>query len=103
MAFPTNFTQFQLKQGDTLLGSLEVQELDFPWVRGVFIPTVAFDAVKHLFERELQLLEDEAWDEWEVVYAEITALNLRLVDLASEQVIDEFLLHIDGRDAWFRY
>ncbi|GAA2473838.1 hypothetical protein GCM10010406_07240 [Streptomyces thermolineatus] len=75
---------------------------DFPWLGGRFTPGPAHDAVKPLFERELALLEriDEDPEAWEAARAEVE----RAVDLVSPQgPVAEFLLHVDGDRAWFRW
>jgi hypothetical protein len=42
-------------------------------------------------------------EEWDAAYRKIIDLNLRLIDLTDETSITEFLLHIKGDEAWFRY
>jgi hypothetical protein len=56
--------------------------------------------VKPLFQRELALLEEEDLDEWDRVVGEISE-TLELVAPAGP--VAEFLLHIDGERAWFRW
>ncbi len=55
-----------------------------------------------MFARELALLDgiDGHVEEWEAAYAEIE----RRVSLSSpDGPVAEFLLHIDGDRAWFRW
>ncbi|CAM5599425.1 hypothetical protein STENM327S_02937 [Streptomyces tendae] len=63
----------------------------------------AYGAVRELFARELALAEaddTEHWTRWEAVYAEIER-RVRLV--SPDGPVAEFLLHIEGDRAWFRW
>ncbi|MFD5162311.1 hypothetical protein ACFWMJ_30315 [Streptomyces hawaiiensis] len=85
------------------VGEIRIDDADFPWLSGRFTPGPGFAAVRDLFARELALAErdDEGhWEEWEAVYADIR----RHVSLSSpDGAVPEFLLHIDGDRAWFRW
>ncbi len=98
---------WQLRRGDTLLGTLRVNSVDQPWFIGTFGATPAFEKVRPLFDEELRLLEAERnafeQDAWEAAYERIDALRLRLVLEEGGEEFDHFLLHIQGCDAWFRY
>ncbi|MFE2459137.1 hypothetical protein [Streptomyces sp. NPDC059402] len=88
---------------DTEIGEILIEDADFPWLSGRFRAGPAFDAVRGLFARELALAERdgaEHWAEWETVYAEI-GRRVRLV--SPDGPVAEFLLHIDGDRAWFRW
>ncbi|MEV7437425.1 hypothetical protein [Streptomyces griseoviridis] len=85
-----------------VIGEILIDDADFPWLSGTFTPGPGFDAVRDLFARELALAQgaEERWEEWEKVYAEIE----RQVSLSSpDGPVPEFLLHIDGGKAWFRW
>jgi hypothetical protein len=64
--------------------------------------------VRGLFERELLLLrantDDDAdqWDEWENVHAELHEPGIRLQSPDKSYAADEILIHIDGKEAWWR-
>ncbi|WAZ25973.1 hypothetical protein STRCI_007506 [Streptomyces cinnabarinus] len=93
---------WQVRSGDGTVGEIGIDEADFPWLSGHFTPGPAYPSVRELFDRELALLErvDEHMEEWEAVYAEIE----RRVTLSSpDGPVAEFLLHIDGDRAWFRW
>jgi hypothetical protein len=94
---------WQVRSGDEPVGEILIDEADFPWLSGRFTPGPAYDAVSDLFARELALLErdyDEAWEAWEEAYDEIR----RRVSLFSpDGPVAEFLLHIEGDRAWFRW
>ncbi|SEP76777.1 hypothetical protein SAMN04487983_1001458 [Streptomyces sp. yr375] len=82
------------------VGEIVIDDVDFPWLSGRFTAGPAYDAVEPLFTRELALMEDEDWEAWEVVETEIR----RRVSLVSPRgAVPEFLLHIQGDAAWFRW
>jgi hypothetical protein len=49
------------------------------------------------------LLEAERIDEWEAAWDQIAAPALRLEPTDGRGPIVEFLVHIDGEEAWWRY
>jgi hypothetical protein len=83
------------------VGEILIDDADFPWLSGKFTPGPAFDAVRDLFARELALAQaDGEWARWEEAYDEIR----RQVTLTSpDGPVPEFLLHIEGERAWFRW
>lgn len=90
---------WHLHSGDVPVGEILIDEADFPWLSGRFTAAPAFDALRELFARELALTEDLG-EEWERVYDEIR----RRVSLTSpDGPVPEFLLHIEGDRAWFRW
>jgi hypothetical protein len=95
--------EFYLKRGEELLGVLRLTGSDFPWVNCEFEPTAAFAGVQPVFQEELRLLESDNMDAWQMAYDEINALGLQLIVARDETVISEFVLHIYGNEASFRY
>jgi len=93
-----------LKTGDTLVGSIDLRGTDQPWFTGRFYPEPGFAEFGDVFKRELALVEgnlDNEIAQWEEVYGRIRS---RLYLLKPDgTVVREYLLHIDGGDAWFRY
>ncbi|MEE1827334.1 hypothetical protein PUR61_34855 [Streptomyces sp. BE20] len=88
-----------LKKGE-VVGEIVIEDADFPWLSGRFLPAPGFAAVKPLFDRELVLVEEEEMGEWEAVTDEIR----RTLELAAPAgPVAEFLLHVDGDRAWFRW
>jgi len=100
---PKDLESVYLVRGDEMLGTLEVDHLDFPWVMCSFVPSPTFVEVKPFFDHELRLLNEESMDAWGAAYGEIVALGLQLVDASRGAALKVFLLHIEGTDAWFRY
>ncbi|MFF8969968.1 hypothetical protein [Streptomyces sp. NPDC014995] len=89
--------------GAERVGEIVVDDHDFPWLSGRFSPGPAYGAVEPLFTRELALLEEDLdanLDEWEAVQAEI---RRRVTLTSSGGPVAEFLLHIQGDQAWFRW
>jgi len=82
--------------------------LDQPWFFCQFKQTAAFEEFKPMFDKELELLNtglvsEEVMAAWEEAVETIDALGLILVSLDDSSKITDFLLHIDGEEAWFRY
>ncbi|MFF6956165.1 hypothetical protein [Streptomyces sp. NPDC008317] len=91
---------WQLRRAEEVVGEIVIEESDFPWLSGRFVAAEGFVEVKSLFDRELVLLEAEDLEEWDAVVGEICE-RLQLVGPAGP--VAEFLLHIDGERAWFRW
>ncbi|ANS70066.1 hypothetical protein SLINC_7842 [Streptomyces lincolnensis] len=94
---------WQVRSGADAVGEILIDDADFPWLSGRFTAGPGYDAVQELFARELALTRrDDAghWQQWEEAYDEIR----RRVSLTSpDGPVAEFLLHIDGDRAWFRW
>ncbi len=89
--------------GEELVGEVVGAEPDQPWFFGAWQPTEAFEAYRSLFEEELSLLEaaEERWDEYDRCYGQIREA-LQLKTPAGSRVA-EWILHVDGSQAWFRF
>ena len=100
----------KLVRGDAVLGTIAVNHggADAPWFSGTFSAAPAFEDVRELFERELQLLranendDDATWDDWESVHEELHEPGIRLAAVDSGYTVDEILIHINGSEAWWR-
>ncbi|MGW0912661.1 hypothetical protein ACWD1Z_13060 [Streptomyces sp. NPDC002784] len=95
-------TVWHIRSGDEPVGEIAIDEADFPWLSGRFTPGPGYASVRDLFARELALVArvDEDVEEWEAAYDEIR----RRVSLSSpDGPVAEFLLHIEGDRAWFRW
>ncbi|MER6205523.1 hypothetical protein [Streptomyces sp. NPDC001642] len=92
---------WQVRKGEESVGEILIDDADFPWLSGKFTAGEAFESVRELFARELALAQGDAdWQQWEEVYDEIS----RQVTLTSpDGPVPEFLLHIEGEQAWFRW
>ncbi|MFF2042757.1 hypothetical protein ACFVVX_20230 [Kitasatospora sp. NPDC058170] len=83
-----------------IVGEIVIEEADFPWLHGRFVPGEAFPAVQPLFARSLALSEAEDWEAFDAAYEEITS-TVSMVSPAGP--VAEFLLHIQDDEAWFRW
>lgn len=92
---------WQVRRGEESVGEILIEDADFPWLSGKFTAGAAFEDVRELFARELALTQGDAdWQRWEEAYDEIS----RQVTLTSpDGPVPEFLLHIEGERAWFRW
>lgn len=91
---------WQLLRQEELLGEIVIDEADFPWLRGRFVPTPRFAEVKPWFDEWLALVEAEDYEQFDDAYDRIAnALSL----VAPSGPVAEYLLHIDGDRAWFRW
>ncbi len=77
-----------------VLGEIVIDEADFPWLYGRFEPTTAFGAVRPWFEESSALLDAEEYERFDTSYERIAA---------ALSLVAEFLLHIDGGRASFRW
>jgi hypothetical protein len=94
---------WQFVDGQGLIAELVVTDGDFPWLYAEVRATERFERVRPLFEEELHWLErlDEDSAGWEAAYDRIRqAVRLLAPD---GRPVPEFLLHIDGHDAWWRW
>ena len=87
---------FKLVLKDELLGTLDVLGPDQPWFECRFRPAEGFEAVRHLFDRELALLEDQPTFDpsaWEAAWNAIWQAGVSLETSRGEQVAG-FVVHI---------
>jgi hypothetical protein len=91
---------WQLVRQSEVIGEIAVDKADFPWRHGRFTPSPAFADVKPWFDEALALIEAEEYERFEDAYDQIAA-RLSLVGPTGPAA--EFLLHIEGDRAWFRW
>jgi hypothetical protein len=96
-------TRYRLIRGQDVLGLLTTQGSDMPWLLGMFEPTPAFEEVQDLFQEELRLLDADDMDAWAKVWNKIAEPGLRLEPTDGGEPIADFLVHIRGQKAWWRY
>jgi hypothetical protein len=90
-----------LYRGGELIAELEVTERDFPWLYARLHPRPGFEELRPLFAEEQRLAESEDDDAWQGAYDRVrAAVELRYPD---GRAVPEFLLHVDGDDAWWRW
>lgn len=99
--------RWELREGSSVLGVITVDDLDFPWLSGSFAAAPGFARWAPVFAESSRMLDELAdvddpagWEHWEAWYDRIsTALTL----VAPAGPVAEFLLHIDGARASFRW
>ena len=115
-----NGDTWRLFRDGQVIGEFVVDGGDFPWLNAGFHPKEGFDQVRKLFKDDLRLLElagppplpdyicpMNPWDRQ-------VALALRdriehvtgrpwLDAIASQLHVSEFILHIEGNRAWWRW
>jgi hypothetical protein len=92
-----------LHSHDRLLAELVVTGSDFPWLYARVEPHDGWSAVQPLFAEELRGLDqiDDETASWEAAYDAVReAVVLRYPD---GKEVPEFLLHVDGHEAWWRW
>jgi hypothetical protein len=95
-------TVWELYKDKVLLGTFRACKLDWPWLFCQFEPTPAFEPYRVLFETESALLNRGADPEWEKAYERIAQQCFALVPVDLQRGVQEFLLHIEGDQGWFR-
>ncbi|MDX3240720.1 hypothetical protein [Streptomyces sp. ME18-1-4] len=100
MGFGSEVWRVHGADGREDIGEIVVDEADFPWLSGHFTAGPGYAAVEPLFTRELALMEDEDRQEWEAVAA---GIRRRVSMVSPRGPVPEFLLHIEGDRAWFRW
>ncbi len=96
--------QWNLKRGEEVLGVLTEVDIDQPWVICRFQPSSSFASYQPLFTEELKLLDSDEMKLWQQAYQKIDELELVLEPLnEGGEVIKDFILHINGDNAQFRY
>ncbi|WP_307870928.1 hypothetical protein [Micromonospora sp. C51] len=92
------------RRGDSeVVAELVVNGGDFPWLNARVDPREGLAELRPLFAEELRLLDsiNEDVKSWEHAYEAVrNAVTLRYPD---GQEVPEFLLHIDGDEAWWRW
>ncbi|MEU4681139.1 hypothetical protein [Micromonospora sp. NPDC023737] len=91
------------RDDDRVLADLVVTDGGFPWLNARVDPGEGLAEVRPLFAEELRLLDriDEDVESWERAYEAVrNAVTLRRPDGGD---VAEFLLHIDGNEAWWRW
>jgi hypothetical protein len=94
---------WRLVDGEGLLAELVVTGGDFPWLNAEVRPAERFERVRPLFEEELRRLDqlDDDVAGWEAAYDHVRQAVALLYP--EGQAVPDFLLHIDGNQAWWRW
>ncbi|MEU7551464.1 hypothetical protein AB0B01_03725 [Streptomyces sp. NPDC044571] len=88
------------EHGRELVGEIAIAGFDFPWLSGRFTPQPAFAVFKPWFDEARAVLAEEDFERFDEVYASIAR---RLTLVSPTGPVAEFLLHIEGDEARFRW
>jgi alkanesulfonate monooxygenase SsuD/methylene tetrahydromethanopterin reductase-like flavin-dependent oxidoreductase (luciferase family) len=86
-----------------LVAHLVVTGGDFPWLNARVEPGDGFDELRPVFAEELRRVQriDDDVPAWDRAYDAVrAAVTLRYPD---GQDVPEFILHLDGEQAWWRW
>jgi hypothetical protein len=95
---------WRLLHGGEVVAELHVTSADFPWLNARVARRQGFELVEPLFEDEHRHLNsslDEETDVWTQAYERIRSAT-SLKDPAGN-LVPEYLLHIAGDEAWWRW
>lgn len=92
---------WKLYARDDVVAELVVTGGDFPWLEARVEPRPGLERYRALFDAEWAASQAEDWEAADRIYGQFQR-ELRLVDANGVEVA-EFLLHIQGRDAWWRW
>jgi hypothetical protein len=90
---------WRLYRREELIAELVVTGGNFPWLEARVEPRPGLEALRPLLDEEVALVDDD--ERWTEVHLRLRR-RLRLVDPDGREV-PEFLLHIDGDEAWWRW
>lgn len=94
---------WRIFRGGQLVADLVVYGGDFPWLNARVFPKEGFEEIRPIFEEELRRLDayDDNIEGWEDAYRRVrVAVSLAAPD---GHLVREFILHIDGTEAWWRW
>ncbi|MEV4927092.1 hypothetical protein [Streptomyces roseoverticillatus] len=97
---PAESDVWRLLRGDTLVGTITVDDSDFPWLLGRFAAEPAFEEVRPWFDAVLAVLDADDLDRFDAVYDPIAEAQPLV---SAKGPVGEFLLYIEGDEARFRY
>ena len=92
-------------QGGTHVGTLVLDHIDQPWFHCRFTATPAWELLRPTVEAWNRAVERDRSHELEIAKAleAVDSLRLAIVPVPGSEPIDDFLLHVEGDEARFRY
>ena len=92
---------WELRQNETLIGRLIVEDQDMFWYSCRFEPTPAFEPYRSLFAEGQELFDkDDEFTRW---YNQINNLGIKLMRPSDGTTAKEYLLYINDSKADFRW
>jgi len=96
--------QYRLMRGQTNLGIVTHVDDNFPQHEGELQPSSAFESVRNLFEREIEVLGKEgASAAWRQIRDEIDSPGIRMEThgWVGKTIVNP-LIHVRGSKVWWR-
>ncbi|MEU4681808.1 hypothetical protein [Streptomyces xinghaiensis] len=96
---------WRLMQGDTQVGTLVLDHIDQPWFHCRFTATPAWEPLRPAMEAWTRVVDSDYSNELQITQAceAVDALRLTLLPVSGSDQIDDFLIHVEGDAARFRY
>ena len=93
----------ELRQGDTVLGTIFIDAVDMPWWHGRFEPAGAFDGFRTCFDELSRAALTGDPSALSVAFSNMRDLGLVIERGDQGQPLDRFILYIDERGVRLRY
>ena len=92
---------WELRQGDVLIGTLDVYDQDMFNHTAHFMPTAAFEPYRGTFAEGSSIPpeREDLWDQWA---EKILSSGMKLIRLRDQKVASMFILYINDDIAGFR-
>ncbi|MFE0382125.1 hypothetical protein ACFW1M_42730 [Streptomyces inhibens] len=94
---------WELKSGDTTLGTLSLIDIDQPWFRCHFTPGEGWEQVRELFEAQAEAVDGGDQGRMIEAIGAIRNLPLQLHPQDGDETITLVMIQIRGDKANFRY
>ena len=94
---------WRLHHAGAVVADLVVTGTDQPWLEARCEPREGFDAVRQLFADDVAVLEAEEPDVAALEAAQDRIQAATTLTYPDGRPVPEFLLHIDGDTAWWRW
>ncbi|WP_327406937.1 hypothetical protein OG194_47395 [Streptomyces sp. NBC_01288] len=94
---------WELRSGNTALGTLSLIDIDQPWFRCRFSPGEGWEQVRDLFERQAEAVDAEDQERMIGAIGAVRNLSLQLYPQEGDEAITPVIIQIRGTEANFRY
>jgi hypothetical protein len=100
---------YDMFRGEVFLGRVAIapEKCDFPWVVGVIDPTDAFDAVRELSQRVLELENGERskedLDKAYELFLQLMEPGIWAKDSSSGECLELYCFNVEGNDVSWRW
>ena len=94
---------WRLYAGDEHVADLVVSGFDFPWLEADVVAQPGLERFRSLFGDEVRHLDEAGDAEGRWVQAQETIRRSLRMTFPDGREVPEWLLHIDGDEAWWRF